>query len=144
MPVADLEVLVGTWDLTGRSAGADKDDVSGEMTAVSLLGGRMLQLTGTILAGGARVQSVELIWQGPEGTGFRAHVYDGSGEPLDYRWDIDGDTLTHAGLGMTYTGTISADRSTIGGSWLADPDRPDMTPANYSAVMRRRPLLGGA
>lgn len=39
---------------------------------------------------------------------------------------------------MTCTGTVAPDGDTIEGAWVADPDRPDMVEAGYSATMRRR------
>jgi hypothetical protein len=137
MEIAALDLLIGTWTTTGRSAGSDHDDITGELSATSVLGGRMLQLLGSMHVGGTRIDSFELIWHDPDREDLPAHVYSGNGAPLDYRWDIDGNTLLHAGLGMTYTGVISADRSTITGSWRADPDRQDMIEANYDAVLRR-------
>lgn len=137
MSIDRLDVLIGSWQLTGRSAGADHDDITGDLTVTPILDGQLLQLRGGIRVGDTRIQSLELIWPDEAGNGFGAHVYSGSGAPLDYRWGRDGDTLTHAGLGMTYTGTISADGATISGRWRADPDRPDMVKAEYDAVMRR-------
>jgi hypothetical protein len=139
MTIKDLDVLVGNWHLTGRTDGADHDDITGELTATPALHGRMLLLEGSMQVGGQVIDSIELIWRDESRPGYQAHVHSGTGDPLIYRWDIDGDTLTHGGLGMTYTGTISADGSTITGRWVADPDRPDMTEANYSATMTRVP-----
>ena len=135
--IKNLDVLVGSWHLTGRTEGADQDDIKGELTARPALDGRMLLLEGSMQIRGHVIDSIELIWQDESKPGYQAHVHSGTGDPLTYWWDIDGDTLTHAGLGMTYTGTISPDRSTIAGRWVADPDRPDMTKRNYSATMTR-------
>jgi hypothetical protein len=137
MAIDRLDVLIGSWEVTGRSAGADHDDITGDLTVTPILDGRMLQLTGGMRHNDTKIRSVELIWHDEATGGFPAHVYTGSGAPLDYRWDRDGDTLIHAGLGMTYTGTISADGTTIAGSWNPDPDRPDMAHAAYHATMRR-------
>ena len=137
MTIADLDILIGTWKITGRTANAERDDVNGDLTVTPLLGGQVLQLTGSIRVGDSQVQSLELIWHDDATAGFPAHVYSGSGAPLNYRWDRNGNTLTHAGLGMTYTGTVSPDGSSITGAWRADPDRPDMANAAYDATMRR-------
>lgn len=137
MAINELDVLIGSWQLTGRTAGADHDDISGELTVTPVLGHRMLLLLGSMRIRDSRIDSLELIWPGDAGDGFAAHVYSGSGAPLAYRWDRHGDVLVHAGLGMTYNGTISADGATIAGAWRADPDRPDMASAEYHATMRR-------
>lgn len=107
-----------TWEveLTGRTHRSDHDDITGALTATRIL---------------------ELIWPDETTSGFAAHVYSVSDAPLNYRWSRRGDTLVHAGLGMTYTGTISSDGATITGTWLPDPDRPDMAGAAYDATMRR-------
>ncbi|WP_280298774.1 hypothetical protein [Nocardia neocaledoniensis] len=131
----DLDVLLGSWELTGRTHTSDRDDISGVLTATRILDGGLLQLDGSMRVGDTEIRSLELIW--PDEAGYASHVYSGSGAPLDYRWSRQGDVLVHAGLGMTYTGTISADGTTITGSWLPDPDRPDMAAAAYDATMRR-------
>ncbi|MBW0272846.1 hypothetical protein ATM97_22415 [Nocardia sp. MH4] len=133
----DLDILLGAWELTGRSHAADHDDITGTLTATRLLDGGLLQLDGRMLVGNTEIHSLELIWPDDTGSGFAAHVYSGSGAPLNYRWSRRGDTIVHAGLGMTYTGTISTDGATITGTWLPDPDRPDMAEAAYDATMRR-------
>jgi hypothetical protein len=137
MTITELDVLVGSWEITGRTASADHDDITGDLVVTSLLDGQLLQLNGSMRVRGSQMHSVELIWRDETTPGFAAHVYSGSGAPLDYRWDRDGNTLIHAGLGMTYTGTVSADGATITGSWQPDPDRPDMAGAAYDATMRR-------
>ncbi|HEX3786468.1 MAG TPA: hypothetical protein VHW44_01285 [Pseudonocardiaceae bacterium] len=137
MTITELDVLIGSWEITGRSAAAEHDDITGDLTVTPLLDGQLLQLSGSMRVGSSALRSLELIWCDEATPGFAAHVYSGASAPLDYRWDRDGDTLVHAGLGMTYTGTISADGATIIGSWQPDPDRPDMAPAAYDATMRR-------
>lgn len=135
--IAALDVLIGSWRIAGRSAAADHDDITGDLTATPILDGRMLQLVGSMRHAGTQITTLEVIWHDESTEGFGAHVYPGSGAPLSYRWDRDGDTLIHAGLGMTYTGTISADGATITGAWQADADRPDMARAAYDATMYR-------
>ncbi|MEV6634263.1 hypothetical protein AB0M54_26280 [Actinoplanes sp. NPDC051470] len=135
MRIDALDVLIGRWRLTGRTDGSEFDDIVGEHTITTLLSGRMLQLAGGLQVGEHLIDSIELIWGVRDG--FRSHVYDGHNPPLDYTWTIDGNQLTHAGLGMTYRGTVSADGNTIIGRWNADPDRPDMAHAAYEAIMRR-------
>ncbi|MGW6702109.1 hypothetical protein [Nocardia sp. NPDC055049] len=51
--------------------------------------------------------------------GFAVNIYSGSGSPLTYRWSRRGDILVDAGLGMTYTGTISSDGATPSPSEVA-------------------------
>lgn len=136
MTIDALDVLVGSWDITGRSAGSPVDDISGTLTATPILGGTVLQMTGTMRTGGHTIDALELVW--PDGDGFAAHVYSAGGTPIPYRWARTGpSSLMHAGSGATYHGTISDDGATIAGAWRADPGQPDNPEANYTAVMRR-------
>ena len=135
MTISDLDVLLGSWELTGRTNKADHDDITGDLTATRILNGQLLRLRGSMRVRDTEIHSLELVWR--DEADFAAHVYSGSGAPLHYRWSRDGNTLTHAGLGMTYTGTVSSDGATITGAWEPDPDRPDMADAAYVATMRR-------
>ena len=81
MSIEPLAVLVGRWDIVGRSADADHDNISGYVEVEPILGGNILQLTGTMRVDEATVDSLELVWADPTG-GFAAHVYSGPGSPL--------------------------------------------------------------
>ena len=136
MSIDDLSVLIGTWEITGRSAGADTDDIAGNVTATPILGGTMLQLTGSMRVGDTTIDSLELIW--PDGDDFAAHVYPPGGPPIPYRWARTGpDGLMHAGLGATYHGTITDEGATISVAWRPDPGQAEQPGSNYTAVMRR-------
>ena len=137
MGIEQLHVLTGTWDLTGRSAGADADDISGRMTGDTILDGTVLRLAGSMRVGDFETDSLELIWADPDSDGFRAHVYSRFGPPLDYRWERSGDTLTHIASGATYTGTIEEDGALIVGAWKPNPGAPLQPGSDYTAVMRR-------
>jgi hypothetical protein len=136
MSMEPLSVLIGSWEIVGRSAGVTHDNIRGATRVVPILGGHVLQLTGMMRVDDVEIESVELVWPDPAG-GFAAHVYSSRGEPLAYRWARDADTLTHAGSGATYTGTISDDEATITGHWRPDPGQPAMPGSAYDAVMRR-------
>ena len=137
MGIDQLHVLIGTWEITGRSAGASADDISGTMTATSILDGTVLQLVGTMRAAGFEIDSLELIWANAASDGFSAHTYSKFGPPLDYRWERHGDTLIHAGSGATYTGSIEDGGARIVGQWKADPGQPPSPGSDYGATMRR-------
>jgi hypothetical protein len=138
MSIEPLKVLVGTWEMTGRSFDADKDNVFGTVTGTTILDDSVLQLAGTIRVGDTEIESLELIWPEPETGDFGAHVYSSMGPPIPYRWARTGaSTLLHAGSGATYHGTISADGATITGSWAPDPGQPVHAGSSYDAVMRR-------
>ena len=137
MTIEALNVLVGKWELTGRTPDAAADDVSGDLIAEPILDGNVLQLWGTTRVGTFEAHSLELIWFDTDTGFFRSHVYSNGGAPLDYSWAIDGSTLEHSTIGATYTGTISADGNTIAGGWRADPGHPETAGSNYDATMRR-------
>jgi len=138
MSIEPLNVLIGTWELTGRSTGADSDNISGTLTATPILDGGVLQLVGTMRVGDTELDSLELIWPDPDTGEFGAHVYSPAGPPIPYRWARPApSTLVHAGLGATYTGTISDDGTTIVGAWVPDPGQPVHPGSAYDATMRR-------
>jgi hypothetical protein len=136
MGMEPLLVLIGSWDIVGRSVGMEHDNIRGTTRVVPILGGHLLQLTGTMRVADAEIESLELVWPDPAGA-FAAHVYWSNGEPLAYRWARDGGTLTHAGSGATDTGTISDDETTITGRWHPNPGQPATSGSAYDAVMRR-------
>jgi hypothetical protein len=137
MTIEPLHALLGTWNLTGRSAGADEDDISGTMTGTLILDDTVLQLTGTMRFGDFEADSLELVWADPASDHYQAHAYSKFGPPLAYRWERHGDTLIHAGSGATYTGTIEQDGDLIVGAWKHDPDQPATPQSDYQATMRR-------
>jgi hypothetical protein len=138
MSIEPLAVLVGTWEITGRSFDADVDNIFGTTTVTRILGGNVLQLTGTMRVGDTEFDNVELVWPDPATGEFGAHVYSPVGPPLPYRWARpEPSTLVHAGLGATYTGTISDDGTVIAGRWEPDPGQPVHSGSSYDAVMRR-------
>jgi hypothetical protein len=137
MSIEPLAVLVGTWEITGRSFDADKDDIVGTTTVTPILGGSMLQLAGRMRVGDTEIDGLELVWPDPATGDFGAHVYSPMGPPVPYRWARNGSTLVHAGSGATYTGTISDDGTVIAGSWVPDPGQPVHPGSAYDAVMRR-------
>ena len=138
MSIDALSILIGTWHLTGRSVGADHDNITGELTGRAILGGQVLELAGTMRIGEQAVSSLELVWADeaagtspPTSTRPRPACRRTTGGPCS------GATLTHAGLGATYTGTISDDGTTITGGWRADPGQPEHPGSSYDAIMRR-------
>ena len=136
MSIDDLEVLIGSWRLTGRSMDATDDDIGGDLAVRRGVDG-ILEARGTMRVGTTSFETLEVIWADPERGDFGAHVYSGDGPPLDYRWSIAGATLTHAGLGATYTGSISDDGTTIAGGWRPDPGQAATGANTYDATMHR-------
>src|SRR5689334_5383620 len=113
MPTPDqelkrLEKLVGTWKLTGRTLNSKEDNITGWTTFEWLPGGFFLKAVGEIVFRGLPMQSLEIIAYDPERKMFPASVYSSmSGTALPYEWNVQGNTVIHAGSGATYTGTFS-------------------------------------
>ncbi|MDI3298346.1 MAG: DUF1579 domain-containing protein [Bacillota bacterium] len=137
MALDALSVLIGTWEITGRTFDASEDNIAGSTVIEAILDGTVLQMKGRMRFNDRELESLEIVWRDPVTGGFAAHVYSTMGAPLVYRWECDGKTLVHAGAGATFTGTISADGTTITGSWNPDPGQPVHAGAAYEAVMRR-------
>ena len=124
--------------MTGRTLGADDDDISGTSTITFMLDGELLALEGDQWVKDFHVRSLELIWYDADAGEFRSHVYTGDGAtPLDYRWEIDGNEIVHAGLGATYRGSISDDGTRIVGGWRPDPGSEGADESAYDVTMRR-------
>jgi hypothetical protein len=133
--LAPLLPLVGTWELTGRTAGAAVDDVRGRMTGELVLGGSTLCITTSLRVGDVVAEQVELVWPDRTGRGFSAHVYSASGPPTRCHWDRRGDAIVHTSSGATFVAELRDDGRELAGSWAPDPAAAT-TP---SAVALRRP-----
>jgi hypothetical protein len=78
MSMEPLSVLIGSWEIVGRSVGMEHDNIRGTTRVGPILGGHLLQLTGTMRVDDVEIESLELVWPDPAG-GFGAHVYSSSG-----------------------------------------------------------------
>jgi hypothetical protein len=122
-----LDRLVGTWTLKGHLVGSDEENISGEISFQWLEGGFFLQQDAEIhFAGMFEVKARELIGYDPETESFASYVYSNlSPEPLPYRWDLRGDTLTisvsHGPLDSSFSGEFSDDGESFSGGWRANP-----------------------
>lgn len=133
-----LDVLIGRWEMVGRSFNSERDNVSATVTGSTLLNGTLLQLAGTISIGDFTLDTMELVWADKSTGEFSAHAYSPLSEPVPYTWARTGpNTLRHAGAGATYHGTISDDGKTITGAWEPDPGQPKHAGSAYTATMRR-------
>ena len=133
-----LEVLVGKWKMKGRTLDSKEDNMTGELTGEWIAGGFFLQLTGWIRFKGFEVQSVEIIGYDPVKKIFPSIVFANmEGNPIPYQWDVQGNTVTHSGLGATYKGTISDDGNTITGGWRPDEGVEPTDGKAYDMTMYR-------
>jgi Protein of unknown function (DUF1579) len=113
--------FVGTWSMEGSLVGSDETTIKGETTFRWLPGGFFLEQRARLDFGGLQIDALELIGYDPETGAFPSTVYSNfSPDPLPYRWEIDGDSLTigvsHGPLDATFTGRWSED-GTFAGGW---------------------------
>ena len=70
---------------------------------------------------GQTTKGLEIIGYDAESQSLKSHYFGGSGEILEYTWDITDDTLTiwfgSAGSPAKYQGTFSDDGNTNAGQW---------------------------
>jgi hypothetical protein len=133
-----LEKLIGKWELKGRTLDSNEDNITGWSTFEWMPGGFFLKSEGEINFKGFMMNSLEIITYDPKSNIFPSRVYSSmSGTIFSYVWDVQGNTVMHAGLGATYRGTISEDGNTLVGGWRPDEGTPVTDGAAYDAVMTR-------
>ncbi|RZS44881.1 uncharacterized protein DUF1579 [Herbihabitans rhizosphaerae] len=132
-----LDHLVGTWTMTGNLIGSDEETITGTATYTWLPGGFFLvQEVEIDFAGMVNVRSHELIGYDPETDTFPSTVYSNMApEPLPYRWTVREDgfsiSVTHGVLDATYTGTFSADGTSMSGGWRPNPGADETVNISY-------------
>jgi hypothetical protein len=119
--VARLDRLVGRWAMEGNLVGSDETNIKGETAFRWLPGGFFLEQRAQIDFMGMPIDSLELIGYDPETNTFPSTVYSNvSPQPLPYRWDVQGDTVTitvsYGPLDATFTGAWRED-GTFSGAW---------------------------
>jgi hypothetical protein len=143
MPTPDpalkrLEPLVGKWNLTGRTFDSAEDNIFGWNTFEWLPGGFFLESRGEIDFKGSKIRSLEIIGYDPASQTFPSTVYsDMSGTAFPYKWNVEGNTVTHWTDRSKYTGTLSEDGKTLMGGWRPDQGKESEENVAYDAVMTR-------
>ena len=129
-----LERFVGTWEVKGRTVGAEEDNVFGRLTFVWLPGGFFLQQRVQIDFMGLDVRGLEIIGHDPATGKFPSTVYSNLvGVPIPYEYDVQGDRVTirtELAGGATFTGTWAEDGSSMSGGWR--PDEGKEGPGNVA------------
>lgn len=93
-----LDRLVGRWNMEGNLVGSDEKNIRGETTFRWLPGGFFLEQRAHIDFAGQQIDALELIAYDLETNTFPSTVYSSlSPDPLPYRWDVRGDSVTHHG-----------------------------------------------
>jgi Protein of unknown function (DUF1579) len=143
MPAPDpalgrLERLVGTWDIKGRTLDSKDDNIRGGVIIEWLPGGFFLQQRGEMEFMGFKVQSLEIVGYDQSTKAFSSTVYSNmAGVPASYRWDVQGNIVTHWTEGSKYTGTFSEDGSILSGGWRPEDGKEGPENAAYDATMIR-------
>jgi Protein of unknown function (DUF1579) len=133
-----LDVLVGRWDLIGRTLDTAEDNITGWVDFEWLPGGFFLEARGEIDFMGTKIQSLEILGYDPETHIFPSSVYSNmDGKVTQYYWDIQGNTVTHWTEGSEYTGLLSEDGHTLSGGWRPQEGSERSPESTYDAVMTR-------
>lgn len=141
-----LDRLVGEWDMRGRSAGADKDDIKGRTRFRWLHGeGESFFLLQEMEMdyGGQPILSHELIGFDEKTGAFASQVWSSmAADPWPYTWDVQGDDITIAikrpPMDATFTGRFSDDGNTWSGGWRPNPGADETVNAPYDITVTRR------
>jgi hypothetical protein len=130
-----LDRLVGRWSMEGHLVGSDETNIRGETSFRWLPGGFFLEQRVHIDFMGLQIDALELIGYDPETDTFPSTVYSNfSPEPLPYKWDVQGDTVTitvsYGELDATFTGSWRED-GTFSGGWRANPGADETVNVPY-------------
>jgi hypothetical protein len=130
-----LDRLVGRWSMEGHLVGSDENDINGETSFRWLPGGFFLEQRAQIDFMGMQIDSLELIRYDPETQTFPSMVYSNfSPEPLPYKWEVEGDTVTisvsYGPLDATFTGSWLED-GTFAGGWRPNPGADETVNVPY-------------
>jgi hypothetical protein len=136
-----LDRFVGTWEITGRTLGADQDNVSGRLTFEWLPGGFFLQQRVQIDFMGLDVRGLEVIGYDPATGKFPSTVYSNLvGVPIPYEYDVQGDKVTirtELAGGATFTGTWAGEGSSMSGGWRPDEGKAGPGNVAYDIIGKR-------
>lgn len=118
----NLEPLIGSWEMSGRTDGATEDNVSGKISFEWLPGGFFLKQHAQINFMGMQIDSLELIGHDPQSDSLKSQVYSNmSPMPLPYEWEMSGRKLTikvnYGPLNATMHGEVSEDGEVFTSSW---------------------------
>jgi hypothetical protein len=130
-----LDRLVGRWSMEGQLVGSDETTIRGETSFRWLPGGFFLEQRAHLDFDGLQIDALELIRYDPETKTFPSTVYSNfSPEPLPYRWDIQGDTVTitvsYGPLDATFNGAWRED-GTFSGGWRPNPGADETVNVPY-------------
>ena len=137
-----LDRLVGTWSMEGNLVGSHEKNIKGEASYRWLPGGFFLEQHVKLDFMGLEIDSTEFIGYDTESGAFKSAVFSNlSPEPLPYKWDLQGDTLTisvsYAPLDATFTGQFSEDGESFSGGWRPNRGADETVNVPYDIGGRR-------
>ncbi|MEU9888250.1 hypothetical protein [Sphaerisporangium sp. NPDC051011] len=110
-----LDVLVGTWNVTTSDGGQGASD--GQVTFEWMEGGFFLIQRFEL----GQVRGVEYIGHDEETGTLRSHVFSTAGDVLPYTWQVQNGTLTiwydAPGSPAYFEGTFAEDGRSYAGAW---------------------------
>jgi hypothetical protein len=136
-----LDRFVGTWEVTGRVLGSDRDNVSGRLTFEWLPGGFFLQQRVELDFAGMEIRGLEVIGYDASTGRFPSTVYSSLvGVPIPYEYDVEGDRVTirtELAGGATFTGVWAEDGGSMSGGWRPDAGKEGPGNVAYDISGRR-------
>jgi Protein of unknown function (DUF1579) len=136
-----LDRFVGSWEVRGRTLGAEQDDVSGRLTFEWLPGGFFLAQRVEFEFQGLEIRGLEVIGYDPATGRFPSTVFSNLvGVPIPYEYDVRGDEVTirtELGGGATFTGQWAEGGESMSGGWRPDPGSEGAGNVAYDISGRR-------
>jgi hypothetical protein len=121
-----LDRFIGHWEMKGRTLDSDVDNITGTASYRWLPGGFFLEQHTKVDFNGYVAEGIEIIGYDPKTGTFPSTVFANSfGEPLPYRWQLDGDNVTIKAetLNATFHGKWTGE--SFSGGWRPDPGHED-------------------
>jgi hypothetical protein len=133
-----LAALIGDWSIRGRTLDSAVDDIRGATRIRWSAGGTFQEHQSVFEAGGHRLHAREIVTHDRRPGEFSSWVFsDGVNKPLEYRWTVRGDVVSHSGLGATFRGEFGKDGKTLSGGWRPDRGTKGGPGSSYDVVMNR-------
>ena len=115
-----LDVLVGTWDVSGRGDRTN-EAIHGQAIFAWMEGGFFLIQQVDLIQAGADIKAIEYIGYDAPSKSLRSHYFDNTGNIFENVWEVIDQTLTiwagQIGASASFKSKISDDASSIMGRW---------------------------